>query len=409
MAVRGSELPPGERIRLYRRRAGLTQEQCAQLKGCTVSAWRKWESGERRVVAFSDWIDIARILRVRDLYDLTGLPAGELPERRAEHEAVPAIRAAMMAFAPRLAGRPEPAELDDAVDRAWTAWQEHRSYVEVGRLLPDLITRVRSATDRAGPPDRKSSLAAAAMLYFLTRSFTKRVGALDVSLVAGDRALAAAAMLGDLGYRAAAAWNIGMTLYPQYHTEVVEALARDAIGALTLALAGAPVPWSSVLGALHLLRAVQLVRLGDEHSALIALDAAEEIAQRLGDRNDYRIFFGPTNVGIHRVWLALEQARPAEALRLAQRYDVAAAPSVQRRFVHYVNLARAYSMRNEDVAAVHMLLRAERESAWDLRYNADARAVVRELLRRESLVIRGELRPLADRMGVLRAGRSDPG
>ena len=67
-------LPPGERIRLYRRRIGLTQEQCAQLKGCTVSAWRKWESGERQVAAFSDWIEIARILRVRDLYKLTGLP-----------------------------------------------------------------------------------------------------------------------------------------------------------------------------------------------------------------------------------------------------------------------------------------------------------------------------------------------
>ena len=73
-------LPPGERIRLYRRRAGLTQEQCAQLKGCTVSAWRKWESGERQVAAFSDWIEIARILRVRDLYTLPGLPVGELPD-----------------------------------------------------------------------------------------------------------------------------------------------------------------------------------------------------------------------------------------------------------------------------------------------------------------------------------------
>src|SRR5215510_14158271 len=72
--------PPGERIRLYRRRIGLTQEQCAQLKGCTVSAWRKWESGERQVVAFADWIEIARILRVRDLYKLTGLPVSEIPE-----------------------------------------------------------------------------------------------------------------------------------------------------------------------------------------------------------------------------------------------------------------------------------------------------------------------------------------
>jgi hypothetical protein len=31
-------MTPGERIKLYRRRAGLTQEQAAQLKSCTVSA-----------------------------------------------------------------------------------------------------------------------------------------------------------------------------------------------------------------------------------------------------------------------------------------------------------------------------------------------------------------------------------
>ena len=84
---------------------------------------------------------------------------------------------------------------------------------------------------------------------------------------------------------------------------------------------------------------------------------------RLGDRNDFRTDFGPTNVGIHRVLVALELSRPAEAIRQAQRYDVTATPTVERRFTHYVNLARAYSLRGEDVAAVHMLLHAERESA----------------------------------------------
>lgn len=69
-------MTPGQRIKLYRRRAGLTQEVCAQLKGVTVSAWRKWESGERSVNTLSDWVDIARILRVRDLYRITGLPVG---------------------------------------------------------------------------------------------------------------------------------------------------------------------------------------------------------------------------------------------------------------------------------------------------------------------------------------------
>jgi transcriptional regulator with XRE-family HTH domain len=395
-------LPPGERIRLYRRRVGLTQEQCAQLKGCTVSAWRKWESGERQVASFSDWIEIARILRVRDLYKLTGLPVGELPEEPIEHDTVPAIRAAMVSFDPYLAEEPDVKRLDRAVETAWDIWQERRPFTQIGAMLAGLITEVRATIPLVDGPNRDSLLRSASMLYFLTRAFTKRVGAHDVSLLAADRAMAAAIKVDDLDYRAASAWNVGMILAEQGHTEVVLELARDAAAELESTLADGPPERMSIFGALHLLRAMQFGRLGDEHGAVSALEAAELIAARLGDRNDFRTVFGPTNVGSYRTWLAVELSKPAEAIRIAQRYDVTALPSVERRFSYYVELARAYSIRNEDVAAVHLLLRAEQESSEELRFNVDVRAMVRELLRRESALTRAELRPLADRIGVLR-------
>jgi transcriptional regulator with XRE-family HTH domain len=403
VTIEGTGLEPGERIRLFRRRAGLTQEQCAQLKGCTVSAWRKWESGGRHVSAFADWVEIARILGVRDVYKLTGLPAGELPQPPADHEAVPAIRAALFTFDPGLPGPPDLDRLAAAVDRTWTVWQEHRSYAEVGALLPALVTELRATVAQVDGTQRDRAVRIAVLLYFLVRAFTKRVGAQDLALVAADRAVAAAQTLADPGFRAAAAWNLGMSLYPEGHAEVVAALARDAAAELRPHLAQAPPQWWSVLGALHLLHAIQLLRLGNEHAGLAELEAAAEIGRRTGDRNDFRIFFGPTNVGIHRVWFALEQTRPAEAIRLADQYDVTGAPSVQRRFAHYVILARAYCMRSEDVAAIHMLLRAEKESAWDLRYHAEARAIVRDLLRRENSLTRADLGPLAERLGVLAA------
>jgi transcriptional regulator with XRE-family HTH domain len=205
MAATDSGVPPGERIRLYRRRAGLTQEQCAQLKGCTVSTWRKWESGERQVAALADWIEITRILRMRDLYLLTGLPVGDVPDVPAEHAAVPAIRAAMVAFAPRLPGEPSLPRLAGAVDEAWTLWQERRPFLQLGGLLPALITEVRATIPQVDGADREQVLPVALMLYFLTRAFTKRVGAQDLSLLAADRALAAAVKTGSLDFRAAAA------------------------------------------------------------------------------------------------------------------------------------------------------------------------------------------------------------
>jgi transcriptional regulator with XRE-family HTH domain len=394
-------LPPGERIRLYRRRIGLTQEQCAQLKGCTVSAWRKWESGERQVAAFSDWIEIARILRVRDLYKLTGLPVSELPEEPSEHDTVPAIRAAMVSFDPVLSDEPDVKRLDRAVETAWDIWQERRPFTQIGSMLPGLITEVRAAIPVVDGPDRDSLLRTASMLYFLTRAFTKRIGAQDVSLLAADRAMAAAIKADDLDFRAASAWNVGMILAEQGHTEVVSELASDAAAMLEPTLPDAAPERMSIFGALHLLRAVQFARLGDEHGAPLAMEIAGRVAAKVGERNDFRTVFGPTNVGIYRVWLAVELSKPGEAIRAAQQCDVTRLPSVERRFSYCVELSRAYGIRGEDVAAVHMLLRAERESAEELRYNVDVRAMVRELLRRENSLTRAELRPLADRIGVL--------
>jgi hypothetical protein len=238
------------------------------------------------------------------------------------------------------------------------------------------------------------------MLYFLTRAFTKRVGASDVSMLSADRAMAAAIKADDLDYRAAAAWNVGMILAGQGHTEVVAELAADAAAMLEPRLADGPPERMSVYGALHLLRATQFALLGDEHGTAKALEIADQVAAQVGERNDFRTVFGPTNVGVHRVWLAVELSKPREAIRAAQSCDVSTLPSVERRFAYFVELARAYSIRGEDVAAVHMLLRAERESVDELRFNVGVKAIVCEQLRRENSLTRSELRPLADRMGV---------
>jgi hypothetical protein len=158
-----------------------------------------------------------------------------------------------------------------------------------------------------------------------------------------------------------------------------------------------------IFGALQLLRAMQFARLGDEHGVASALDVADAVATKLGDRNDFRTMFGPTNAGIVRVWVAVEMSKPGEAIRIAQHLDVTVLPSVERRFAYYLALARAYTIRAEDVAAMHMLLQAEKESAEELWINLEARAVARELLRRETPLTRRELRPLADRMHLLTA------
>ncbi len=394
-------MTPAERIKLYRRRAGLTQEQAAQLKGCTVSAWRKWESGERQVTSLADWIEIARILRVRDLYRLTGLPVGELPDEPGEHETIPPIRTALVAYTRRLDGEPDLDRLARSVEFAWETWHgsAHR-YTRTGPMLPDLIAQTRSTVAALDGDQRRDGHRLAATLYLLVRAYAKRIGALDVALLAADRAWASADAADDPEYRGAAAWNTALVLSTQGHTEEAGALLRDAIAELQAITDPSP-GHLAVLGALHLVLAVQDARLRDERRALDSLDVAARVAARVGETNHHRLVFGPTNVGIHRGAVALELSRPAEALRVAERVDVTGSPSVERRYSHYLDLARGYAIGREDLAAVHMLIRADRESPEESRLNLNVRALVRDLLTRETPTSRPDLRPLAERIGVV--------
>ncbi|MEV2236716.1 helix-turn-helix transcriptional regulator [Micromonospora sp. NPDC049891] len=393
-------MTPGQRIKLYRQRAGLTQEVAAQLKGVTVSAWRKWESGERSVNTLGDWIDIARILRVTDLYRLTGLPAGNLPNDPIEHDSVKPIRDAIHAYT-LPAGNPMPVdELRGAVDLAWAAWtQSQRRYTHTGPVLPDLIHAVRIAQATADDSQRRQVLRITADLYLLVRAYGKRVGASDVALLAADRALTAAREADDPAYRGSAAWNLGQVLSNRGHTEESAELCRTAIADLSDIDGSDPV-LLAVLGGLNLLLSVQAARLRDEHTALRALDDADRMAAVTGETDHHRLFFGPTNVGIHRAAVVLELSRPGEALRVGERVDVGRAGSVERRHSHYLHLARGYATQRDDLAAVHMLLRADRESPEDSPLNLLMRSTVRELLARETPTTRPELRVLADRVGV---------
>src|SRR5262249_35120680 len=153
-------------IKLYRRRAGLTQERAAQLKGCSVSAWRKWESGERQVTSLGDWVEIARILRVRDLYRLTGLPVAELPDEPAEHETVPPIRAALHAYAPRLTDEPDLARLGRSIEFAWDTWHGSANrYSRTGPMLPGLILDTRATLAALDGDELRGAHRLAATLY----------------------------------------------------------------------------------------------------------------------------------------------------------------------------------------------------------------------------------------------------
>lgn len=379
---------PGQLIATHRRRNGLSQTQFAMLIGRSLSFVVKVESGEREIHRFTDVIRMAQVLKV-DPFRLMGVPIHGLPDDQHEHPVLPEIRAAL--FGPVDREPIDPAELRAAVEQANGIWHSASdNHGRLGAILPDLIRTARGADHTAAD--------AATRVWLLFRQWAKWVGAYELTMVAAQRC-ADAAIHANPAAVAAAAWNTGMTYSTRALTEESAQIARDAITVLEPhAVDGGDE--LAMLGALWLLLAVEASRLRDEHTTATALDTAERIAARTGETNAYRTVFGPTNVAIYRANAALEASRPAEAIRIGERVDVTGLPSMERRFSHPFTLARAYSLRKEDVSAVVMLRRAADEYPQGAASNPVFRATVRAMLRRTTAATRPELHPLAERIGI---------
>jgi len=157
-------------------------------------------------------------------------------------------------------------------------------------------------------------------------------------------------------------------------------------------------------GALHLTALFGAARGSDRRGADQLLDEAERTAERLGDeRNDFWFAFGPTNVRIHAVALAVEVGDPDETIRLGESLDTSRLPAGVRgrRSAVLIDLARGYAMRRMDAAAVNTLLDAEQVAPEAVRFNVIVHEQLRELLKREHRASTPQLRPLAERAGVL--------
>src|SRR5258706_4441030 len=131
------------------------------------------------------------------------------------------------------------------------------------------------------------------------------------------------------------------------------------------------------------------------------LDHALQIAEQIGeDRDDYGTEFGPSNVAIHAVSVAVILGDAGQALDLARTVDVAYL-SAERRARYVIDLAAAHAMRRQIGEAIHDLQQAEQITPEQTGTHRVARDVTRDLLQLSGLRARPELRELAERFGVL--------
>ena len=398
-----SEVRIGERIRFYRQAKGKTQAVVAGLAGVTEDYLSQIERG-LKTPTIALLHRFAKILGVR-ISDLLGESAAVQDD--ASTPAGKAVQHALMAYGRDDGSAPvDIAALRGRVDSAWTVWQERPlRFSEESAILPALIADVQAAQRAlasSGHEQRRQGQQIAADLYFLLRTFTKRIGRPDLSLLVADRAVLTAQASEDAVRVAAAKWNLGHILLAQGDADGAEDVAIHAVEDLERQDLDGDLDAVAMTGALWLVSAVAAVRNGDPWTARDRIrEKAWPAARRTGEGNVMWTVFGPVNVALHAMSLEMEMGEAAEALRLADDIDASLLPSRERRTTFALEVARCYEQRRDDPGVLLHLMSAEASGPEDMRYNNLARELVQGLLKRARPTYAPQVRALAERIGLL--------
>jgi transcriptional regulator with XRE-family HTH domain len=402
------EIPIGERVRFYRSAQHKTQTVIAGLAGVSEDYLSKIERGDKTPTV-GVLQRLAAALGV-PVSVLLGEPA-YTPDECVVHPIAPQLQAVLMSYG-ELGEAREPvaaAQLRVRVDEAWTLWQTSaQRFSVVSSLITPLTADVQHAVRAArGDAELSRQLAAiAADMYFLLRAFTKRIGRPDLSLLVADRGMVATDTADDPLRRYAAQWNLGQILLSQGESRGAMDVAAPAAERLEARLDELDdFRFGAMCGALWLITAIAASRMRDPWKARDVLQQhAAPIARNVPDSSNVLwTVFGPTNVDLHTLSVEMEAGESAEALRIAERIDVERAPSLERRTTFYIETARCYEQRRDDMGVLIHLQGAQETGPEDLKFNPMARTLARGLLKRSRSSIAPQTRRLAREIGILAA------
>jgi hypothetical protein len=258
-------------------------------------------------------------------------------------------------------------------------------------LIRDVHTSIAAGRDVAGLLDL------AVLLHTEAFSWLKYVGAgVDLCSLATLAARQAAERRDHPVTMCLAVWNDVLVMLADGDFEVARA-ELDSLTVPTSSLGGMELAGVLALGRSWMAAADQ--RPADAEAAL---GEAAELAEHTGESNAYWMGFGPTNVGMWRVAVALESGDHEHAVAIGERLDPRVHPNRSRQAAYWIDYGRALMrIRGRRDDAVMALWRAEKLSPARLYRHRLAREVLGELVTRAKHdAIGRELRRMAWRAGL---------
>ncbi|SHG99596.1 helix-turn-helix domain-containing protein [Streptoalloteichus hindustanus] len=390
----------GDRVRVLRKRAGLTQHDLAGAVGLSVETIRKIEQGRRHASVTT----LQRIARGLDL-DLPSLLGKQPAVPGAPDAGVIAVRHALATVDDLLPVEDVPLPLREAervVTLAWGSYWGGR-FEPLLSLLSDALPSLRVAAHEAGNGDRPAAHELLARLYWVAACVLLRLGQPDAAWLAVRHAMESARH-GDDGFLAAtirghlAGQLLSQGRYDHAY-QVATRAARD------IEPRGEATPAHlSAYGSLLLTAAVASGRDWRTARADDLLAEASAVAARNGaDRNDYETAFGPSQVVMQTVDVRVVTERYPDALAVARRMPADSALPLLARVRHMADCAHAYVRVGDQERALDALLAMERMAPSWIRHQSLPRLVAGELVARQRR-IDPRLRSVAQRLGALSPG-----
>jgi transcriptional regulator with XRE-family HTH domain len=387
----------GARLRRVRESRGKSLRVIAGLAGMSTSTLHRIEHAQH-AVTLSEIIRLAHALEIAPS-ELTRLPV-PAPANGHTDSTTEALRLALDAID---ADCPDGLVLPAAALREQVAeiHVQHRAcrFAEVATELPGLVGNLH--TTLATGADHAELLELAVYLHVhVTRMWLAHAGApTDLKRRTAFLARRLAQERNETTALAVAEFAVADVLLAGGALE----LGRVKLDSITLPPTTAAT--AGLVGFVTVHRATAAVldrRYGDMAAPM---DAAAEVAERFGEAHNVDSLgfsFGPVNVGLSRMWQALEAHEPDQAARIAQEVNPERNPFPLNQSLYSVHVGRALAqLRGRQDDAVRALRTAESISPTMVLRDPKVRDVIAMLLpgaRRDA--IGTELRGLAHRAGL---------
>lgn len=386
----------GLRLREIRVWRGLSLRAVAELAGFSASYLSLIERGERPVDKRSTLEALAAALRVAPSELGSAFPpAGRSDELAAARSFVTRIEEALTDIE---VGERDTTEPWPSIGRRLdllAAARLRNDYTRQAALLPGLIADLNGSVRGEY---RTPALEALCAVYQRAAVTTKTLGVRGLPSFAALRARQAAEQLGDPAWQGlatvATASTSGRARAVVLADRGIDALVDRLDDPRCLEMAGA----------LHLGAALSEATFGRPDRAAERLDEATRLAAGTSDGHGFAgMLFGPTNVRVWRLSVAVESGEGGRVQELATGWDVRAIPVPGRHADYWAEIGRGLSTsKSARDDAITALLRAEELAPQRIRAHPLLRETVADLHRRSrTSALDRELRGLAWRMGVL--------